>query len=126
MKIIVYRKYHESDLYELTLAHTIFSTEHNFVSNEDIRQFSDAFEYEYPFEIIECTELELEVFVKFLVWAFDIWDVEEVGKDRILVKKEAAVLSCEDAAEICRNEIQELEDKLQELRYNMELYNEVL
>lgn len=126
MKIIVYRKYHESDLYELTLAHTIFSTEHNFVSNEDIRQFSDAFEYEYPFEIIECTELELEVFVKFLVWAFDIWDVEEVVKDRILVKKEAAVLSCEDAAEICRNEIQELEDKLQELRYNMELYNEVL
>ncbi len=126
MKIIVYRRYHESDLYELTLAHTIYSTERNFVSNEDIRQFSDAFEYEYPFEIIECTELEFEVFVKFLFLAFDIWDVDEVGKDRILVKRNEAVISCEDAAQMCYNEIVELEDKLQELRYNMDLYNEVL
>ena len=66
MKIIVYRQFQESDLYELTLIQSIYSTKHDFAQSEDLRQFANAVEYEYPFEVIEGTELEFDG-VKYLM-----------------------------------------------------------
>lgn len=125
MKIIVYRKYHESDLYELTLEHTIYSTKNDFVQSEDLRRFSNAFDYGYPFEIIEGTELEFEVFTDFLRMAFDVFNTEEVGKNRILVKRNDEIIDYRDAAKMCYNEIKELQDKIQSLQWDMDIYDEI-
>lgn len=127
MKIIVYRKYHESDLYELTLEHTIYSTEHNFIHNKDIEQFSDAFEDGCPFEIIDCdcTELEFEVFVDFLFIAFDIFNTDEIRTDRILVKGENEVLDYRDAARQCYDELKEAQEKIESLQWDIDIYDEI-
>lgn len=125
MKIIVYRKFHESDLYELTLEHTIYSTKHHFAQSEDLRKFSDAFEYEYPFEIIEGTGLEWEVLARFLWEVFDIYSIDDMGEGRIYVKKNEEVVDFEWAAKECHKEIEELDNRIQSLRWDLELYGEV-
>lgn len=128
MKIIVYRKFHESDLYELILAHTIFSTEHTFEQNEDLRKFNDAFEFEYPFEIIEGTELEWEALVEFLYENSDIFDVEslkELIEGRIYVLRNDEVIDFECAAKDCYKEIEELQDKIQSLQWDLDFYDEI-
>lgn len=125
MKIIVYRKYHESDLYELTLQHNKYSTEHHFAQTEDLRKFSDAFDYDYPFEIIESTELEWQVLAQFLYDTFGIWDIEGMGEDRIYVKKGDEVVDFEWAAKECNREIEELQEKIESLQYDLDLYDEI-
>lgn len=125
MKIIVYRKYHESDLCELTLAQSKYSTEHHFVQSEELRKFSDAFEYEYPFEIIESTELEWKVLARFLWEVFDIYSIDDMVEDRIYVKKNYEVVDFEWAAKECHKEIEELDNRIQLLRWNLELYGEI-
>lgn len=125
MKIIVYRKFGESDLYELTVKHFIHSTKKDFEQNEDLRKFSDAFEYEYPFEIIESTELEWKVLAQFLWEAFDIYSIDGMEEDRIYVKKDSEVVDFEWAAKKCNKEIEELDDKIQSLRWDLELYGEI-
>lgn len=125
MKIIVYRKFHTSDLYELTLTHNKYSTEHHFEQNDELRKFSDAFEYEYPFEIIESTELEWKVLAQFLWEVFDIYDIDGMTEDRIYVKKNDEVVDFEWAAKKCNKEIEELDDKIQSLRWDLDLYGEI-
>lgn len=125
MKIIVYRKFHESNLYELTLTRNKYSTEHHFEQNEELRKFSDALEYEYPFEIIESTELEWKVLAQFFWDVFDIYNIDNMTKDRIYVKKNDEVVDFEWAAKKCHEEIEELDDKIQSLRWDLELYGEI-
>lgn len=128
MKIIVYRKFHESDLYELTLAHTIFSTEHCFEQNEDLRKFGDAFDWGYPFEIIEGTELEWEVLGEFLWENSDINDSEnlkEIQEGRIYVLKDYEIIDFDYAAKDCYKEIKELQDKIESLQWDLEFYDEL-
>lgn len=125
MKIIVYRKFHESDLYELTLVHSIYSTKHDFEQNEELRKFSDAVDYEYPFEVIEGTELEFRVLKQFLWVTFDVFNTDDIEEGKIVVKREGEVISYESAAKLCHNEIEELDNKIQSLRWNLELYGEI-
>ena len=125
MKIIVYRKFHESDFYELTLTHNKYSTEHHFEQNEELRKFSDAFEYEYPFEIIESTALDWKVLAQFLWEVFEIYNIDGMTKDRIYVKKDYEVVDFKYAAKKCNEEIEELDDKIQSLREDLELYGEI-
>lgn len=125
MKIIVYRKYHESDLYELTLEHSIYSTKHVFAQSEDLRQFVNAVEYEYPFEVIEGTELEFCGLKQFLWEAFDVFNTDDIKEDEIVVKREGEVISYKSAAKLCHNEIEELDNKIQSLRWSLELYGEI-
>lgn len=125
MKIIVYRKFGESDLYELTLAHSIYSTKYNFEQDEQLRQFSNAVDFEYPFEVIEGTELEFKVLKQFLWEAFDIFNTDDMGEDKIVVKREGEVVHFEYAAKECNKEIEELNDKIHSLQWNLELYDEI-
>lgn len=125
MKIIVYREFGESDLYELTVKHFTHSTKKDFEQNEDLRKFSDAFEYEYPFEIIESTELEWKVLAQFLWEAFDIYSIDGMEEDKIYVKKDCEVVDFEWAAKKCNKEIEELDDKIQSLQWDLELYSEI-
>lgn len=125
MKIIVYRKFHESDLYELTLVQSIYSTKHDFAQSEGLRQFANAVEYEYPFEVIEGTELEFAVLKQFLWLAFDVFNTDDMKEDEIVVKREGEVISYESAAKLCHNEIEELDNKIQSLRWSLELYSEI-
>ena len=125
MKIIVYRKFYESDLYELTLTHNTYSTEYHFEQNEELRKFSNAFDYEYPFEIIESTELEWKVLAQFLWIAFEIYNIDGMTEDRIYVKKDYEVVDFEYAVKKCNEEIEELDDKIQSLRGDLELYGEI-
>lgn len=125
MKIIVYRKFHESDLYELTLVHSIYSTKHDFEQNEELRKFSNAVDYEYPFEVIEGTELEFRVLKQFLWVTFDIFNTDDIEEGKIVVKREGEVVDFEYAAKECNKEIEELDNKIQSLQWNLELYDEI-
>lgn len=125
MKIIVYRKFQESDLYELTLVHSIYSTKHDFEQNEELRKFSNAVDYEYPFEVIEGTELEFRVLKQFLWLAFDVFNADDIEEGKIVVKREGEVISYKDAAKICHNEIKELQDTIESLQWNLDLYDEI-
>lgn len=125
MKIIVYKKFHESDLYELTLVHSIYSTKYDFEESEDLRKFSNAIDYGYPFEVIEGTELEFKVLKQFLWVAFDVFSTDDIRIDGIVVKRDYEVIPYEDAAKKCYDEIKELQDKIQSLQWNLELCDEI-
>ena len=121
MIVIVYRMYHERDCYELTLSDNC----KDFIQNKDRENLVDAVDDGYPFEIIKCTETELDVFKEVLTDVFDIFNTDEVAEDRIIVKRYEEVIHYEDAADLCHNEIKELQDKIQSLQYDMEIYDNI-
>ena len=121
MIVIVYRMYHERDCYELTLS----DNREDFIQDWDLKNLVNAIDDGYPFEIIKCTETELDVFKEVLTDVFDIFNTDEVAEDRIIVKRYEEVIHYEDAAELCHNEIKELQDKIQSLQYDMEIYDNI-
>lgn len=121
MIIIVYRMYHERDCYELTLSDNC----KDFIQDKDWENLVNAVDDGYPFEITKCTETEFNVFKEVLTDVFDIFNTDEVAEDRIIVKKYEEVLHYEDAADLCHNEIKELQDKIQSLQYDMEIYDNI-
>ena len=126
MIIIVYRMYHERDCYELTFSNSgEFKGE--FVRDKDWINFVTAVDDEYPFEIIKCTKTELDAFKKFASIGFDFGTValNEIKENRIVVKRYEELLHYEDAADLCHDEIKELQDKIQSLQYNMDIYDNI-
>ena len=121
MIIIVYKIYHGRDCYELTLS----DNRKDFIQDKDWENLVNAVDDGYPFEIIECTETEFDVFKEVLTDVFDIFNTDEVAKDRIIVKKYEEVIHYEDAADLCHNEIKELQDRIQLLQYDMMIYDNI-
>ena len=121
MIIIVYKIYHGRDCYELTLS----DNRKDFIKDKDWENLVNAVDDGYPFEIIECTETEFDVFKEVLTDVFDIFNTDEVAKDRIIVKKYEEVIHYEDAADLCHNEIKELQDRIQLLQYDMMIYDNI-
>ena len=125
MKIIIYRQYHESELCELTLKYHKITDNYSFEANENWENFCNSIEEAYPFEIIECTKHELEVLKDFLHLAYDIYDVSEVKEDEIIVMRYNDIMPYTEAAKMCHNEIKELQDKIQSLQYDMDIYDNI-
>lgn len=125
MKIIIYRQYHESDFCELTLKYHKITDNYSFEADKDWKNFCDSIEDTYPFEIIECTNHELEVLKDFLHFAYDVYDVSEVKEDKIIVKRYEEIMPYTEAATLCHKEIEELQDKIQSLQYDMDIYDNI-
>lgn len=123
MKIIVYRDYGESDLYTLTLKHYKLTDSYDFEPDENWENFCDSFEHEYPFKIIECTEHELKILKKFLYLAYDFLNTDDVKEDEIVVKVHEEILSYKEAIQVRRKEIEDLQQKIEELTREMNLYD---
>lgn len=123
MKIIVYRDCGESNLYTLTLKHCELTDSYNFELDKDWESFCDSFEYEYPFEIIECTELELEILKMFLYFAYDFLNTDDVKENEIVVKVHEEILPYKEAVQVRRKEIEDLQQKIEELTCEMNLYD---
>ena len=121
MKIIVYRMYHERDCYEITYS----DNREDFIQDIEWEKLVDSIDDGYPFEIIKCTETELSAFKESLTAIFDIFSTDEVSEDRIIVKRHEEIIHYEDAADLCHNEIKELQDKIQSLQYDMEIYDNI-
>ena len=62
---------------------------------------------------------------QFLWEAFDIYSIDGMEEDKIYVKKGCEVVDFEWAAKKCNEEIEELDDKIQSLRWDLELYGEI-
>lgn len=121
MIVIVYRMYHERDCYELTYS----DNREDFIQDKDWKNLINAIDDGYPFEIIKCTETEFDAFKELLTAIFDIFDTDEVAEDRIVVKRCEEVIHYEDAADLCHNEIEELQAKIRSLQYDMEIYDNI-
>lgn len=123
MKIIVYRDYGESDLYTLTLKYYELTDSYDFEPDKNWEDFCDSFEYEYPFEIIECTERELKILKRFLYLAYDLFNTDDIKEDEIVVKVHEEVLPYKEAIQVRRKEIEDLQQKIEELTCEMNLYD---
>lgn len=123
MKIIVYRDYGENDLYTLTLKHYELTDSDDFELDKDWEDFCDSFEYEYPFEIIECTERELKILKRFLYLAYDFPNTDSIKEDEIVVKVHEEILPYKEAIQVRRKEIEDLQQKIEELTREMNLYD---
>lgn len=123
MKIIVYRDCGESDLYTLTLKHYELTDSYDFEPDKNWEDFCDSFEYEYPFEIIECTERELKILKRFLYLAYDLFNTDDIKEDEIVVKVHEEVLPYKEAIQVRQKEIEDLQQKIEELTCEMNLYD---
>lgn len=123
MKIIVYRDYGESDLYTLTLKYYELTDSYDFEPDKNWEDFCDSFEYEYPFEIIECTERELKILKRFLYLAYDLFNTDDIKEDEIIVKVHEEVLPYKEAIQVRQKEIEDLRQKMEELTCEMNLYD---
>ena len=127
MKVIVYRGYEWTDFYEVTLKHFKVTNNYDFEMDKDWEDLTEALEEEYPFEIVECTELELDVFKKHLDTAYDAFGLDEVKADEIVVKlyqfDRNYIVPYEEAAKERFKEFENLLDKLNSIKEDLKLYN---
>lgn len=125
MKIIVYKGFHESDFYEITLKHFKLTDNYDFETDENWEKLVDDIDYEFPFEIVECNDDEFVAFKEFLYETYDIFNSDEVAMDRIIVKRRDEIIDYRDAADLCQNEIKELQEQLESLQYEMKIYDNI-
>ena len=129
MKVIVYRGYELTDFYELTLDHFNLTKNYEFKMDKNREDFVEALEEEYPFKIVECTELELNVFKNFLDVAYDIFGLDEVVMDEIIVKlyqfDNSYILPYEEAAKERYRDYKDTLDKLESIKSDLKLYGDI-